>query len=180
MASPWKFLTRLISPRRQRKQDDAAIGVEPVAALSEQTVTPVGESVDQPTRQTPTPFVRTEPFTAEPKLLIQTGGDGRDTAQSDSERGAGTSDPATYGITATIASASPRDKPSAKVAPGKRRGRTKKIATVEGVEQPAEVIPKISDEIGLDQEIRMLRIQLTSKLRLQNAQLKKMLERFER
>ena len=35
-------------------------------------------------------------------------------------------------------------------------------------------------EMGLDNEIRMLRDQLARKLTLQNAQLRKMLERFER
>ncbi|WP_426237982.1 hypothetical protein [Pararhizobium sp. DWP1-1-3] len=180
MASPWKFFNRLISPRRQRKQDDTAIGIEPdVAAISEQTDTPVGENVDQPTRETPAPFIQIEPFSAEPKPPIQTGRDGQDTPQSDSDGGAGTSNPATQGIGATIASAPSRERSGAK-AMGKRRGRAEKIATDEGVSQPAEVVPKISDEIILDHEIRMLRIQLTSRLRLQNDQLKKMLERFER
>jgi hypothetical protein len=36
------------------------------------------------------------------------------------------------------------------------------------------------DAISLDGEIRLLRDQLARKLRLQNAQLKRMLDRFER
>lgn len=177
MASPWKFLTRLVSPRRQRKQDGAAIGVEPdAAAIAEQTGTPVGESVDQPMRENATRFVETD-GAVEPEPPLQTGGAGRDAAQSNSD--AGTSEPATHGISATIALAPPRGKRSAKAALRQRRGLAKKIATVGGRSQRAEAVPKISDEISLDQEIKMLRIELIGKLRLQNAQLKKMLERFE-
>ncbi len=179
MASPWKFLTRLISPRRQRKQDGAAIGVEPdVAAIAEQTGTPVGESVDQPMRENPTRFVETD-GPVEPEPPLQTGGAGRDAAQSNSDGAAGTSEPATHGISATIALAPPRGKRSAKAALRQRGGLAKKIATVGGRSQRVEAAPKISDEISLDQEIKMLRIELIGKLRLQNAQLKKMLERFE-
>jgi hypothetical protein len=47
-----------------------------------------------------------------------------------------------------------------------------------------QVLPDVSipsdDTLSLDDEIRLLRGQLVGKLRLQNAQLRKMLERFER
>jgi hypothetical protein len=50
--------------------------------------------------------------------------------------------------------------------------------------QPAEVtpqaVPEFFDEVaGLDDEIRQLRVVLAAKLTLQNAQLRKMLERFD-
>lgn len=53
MASPWKFLVRLVSPRRLEKQDGGAIkdGKPDVAAMAEPTETPVKENVklaDQP------------------------------------------------------------------------------------------------------------------------------------
>jgi hypothetical protein len=50
-------------------------------------------------------------------------------------------------------------------------------------DQPAKVSSRESffDEVaGVDEEIRQLKVRLTQKLHLQNAQLKKMLERFDR
>lgn len=72
-------------------------------------------------------------------------------------------------------------------APAEVKQRTKRrpkaviqqVETVTVVEQASVPAPTVTDEvINLDSEISELRKQLTQKLQLQNAQLKKMLERF--
>jgi uncharacterized protein YijF (DUF1287 family) len=62
----------------------------------------------------------------------------------------------------------------------KQRGRSKtsEAAVAEPSYPAAEVVA--DGTLSLDAEIRVLKGQLASKLRTQNAQLKKMLERFER
>lgn len=182
MASPWKFIARLVSPRRQQTQDDGAIEVTPdVNTTAGQANTPREESVEsvgQPTRASPTPAVQSEPVSAVPEPLTQPGGDNHGPADSNSDDSAEVSEPALHDIGATPAYAVPIVKPSANARPG--RGRGKQTAPVAVLSQTATVVPTASGEISLDHEIRMLRSQLTSKLRLQNAQLKKMLDRFER
>ncbi|PKA45019.1 hypothetical protein CWR43_04200 [Rhizobium sullae] len=60
-----------------------------------------------------------------------------------------------------------------------RRGET--AARGEAVPPPSPDAPAVSDDaISLDEEIRLLRDQLARKLQPQNAQLKRMLARFER
>jgi hypothetical protein len=62
-----------------------------------------------------------------------------------------------------------------------RRTLTKKVEAAAVVLRGSPAAPSASDEIvSLDEEIAVLRTQLATKLRLQNAQLKKMLARFER
>jgi hypothetical protein len=52
---------------------------------------------------------------------------------------------------------------------------------VEAVLPPSPAAPTVpNDTISLDEEIKPLRNQLARKLQLQNAQLERMLERFER
>jgi hypothetical protein len=64
----------------------------------------------------------------------------------------------------------------------KQRGRSKTSeAVVAETSYPAPTAEVVADgTLSLDAEIRVLKGQLASKLRTQNAQLKKMLERFER
>jgi hypothetical protein len=60
-----------------------------------------------------------------------------------------------------------------------RRTRVEAIAVV--VLPPSQTISAASeDAINLDEEIRLLRDQLARKLQIQNTQLKRMLQRFER
>ncbi|MDW5318277.1 hypothetical protein [Rhizobium sp. PL01] len=174
-----------MSLRRQQGQNDGSIeDVKPdELAIARSTETPVKKNfnlADQPTREHPQPIVQSEPVSAEPEPLAETGSDIQGTRESDSEEGAETSGPASSDIGTTLAYSVARVEPMAKAAPAKRRGRAKKIDAVAIVSQTAPFVPTISDEMSLDQEIRVLRGQLASKLRLQNAQLKQMLERFER
>ncbi|MDQ0561029.1 hypothetical protein [Rhizobium mesoamericanum] len=65
------------------------------------------------------------------------------------------------------------------VTPRKKRSRGKKTVAVPNAPQAPQV-SSTGNEMNLDEEIRLLRGQLARKLKLQNAQLRKMLERFER
>jgi hypothetical protein len=185
MASPWKFLVRLVSPRPLEKQDGGAIkdGKPDVLAMAEPPEIPVRENVkiaDQPTRGKTQPLAQSEPVSAQPEPLAETGRDIQCEGGSDSAEGVENSDPALPDIGATRAYAAPNVKETVKAAPVKGRGRAKKVEAVAVVSQKPPVVPTVSDEISLDEEIKVLRDQLESKLRLQNAQLKKMLERFDR
>lgn len=64
-------------------------------------------------------------------------------------------------------------------APAPRRHRNRAAEAVAGP-QLANAPTAAAQAINLDDEIKLLRSELNSKLRLQNAQLKTMLERFER
>lgn len=185
MASPWKFLARLVSPRRLEKQSGSAIkNVKPdVAAMAGPTETPVKENVKlakKPTREKAQPFVQSQPVASQPEPLAETGGELQGTGESLSDERAETSDPALPDIGATHTHPAPNVDETVKPAPAKRRGRAKTIDAVAVVSQTSPVVSTVFDEMSLDQEIRVLRDQLASKLRLQNAQLKQMLERFDR
>ncbi|URK89571.1 hypothetical protein LP421_32910 (plasmid) [Rhizobium sp. RCAM05350] len=74
MASPWKFLTRLVSPRRQQEQDDGSIDdvKSDELAIVGSTEPPVKENLnlaDQPTRENAQPIVQSEPVSEEPEPL---------------------------------------------------------------------------------------------------------------
>ncbi len=185
MASPWSFLTRLVSPRRQKTQDGGSIEeVKPDdLAIAGSTETPVKENLnldDQPTRERAHLFLQSEPVAEEPEPLAEAGSGIRVSGESKSTDGGRSSDPALPHITDSGAYATPKVDATVNPAPVNRRRHAKKITRVAVVAQAAPVVPTISDEMSLDQEIRALRGQLASKLRLQNKQLTQMLERFER
>lgn len=185
MASPWKFLARLVSPRRLEKQDGSANkDTKPdVTAMAGPTETHVEENVrlaDQTTREKAQPFVQSQPISAQPEPLAVTGGDLQGTGESRSDERAETSDLALPDIGSTRAHPAHKVEETIKAAQAKRRGRAKKIEAIAVVSQTSPVVPAISDEMTLNQEIGVLRYQLANKLRLQNARLKQMLERFDR
>jgi hypothetical protein len=64
--------------------------------------------------------------------------------------------------------------------PRKQLGRARRPKPVETAPVPPDQSDPSDDPLSLDDEIRVLRGQLAEKLRLQNAQLRKMYERFER
>jgi hypothetical protein len=64
--------------------------------------------------------------------------------------------------------------------PRKRVGRARKPELIDTTQVLPDVSIPSDDTLSLDDEIRLLRGQLAKKLRLQNAQLRKMLKRFER
>ncbi|NEJ72862.1 hypothetical protein GR197_20360 [Rhizobium phaseoli] len=128
MASPWKFLARLISPgREQKKENGSTSEATPDASATASLADAVaGEGVN---------------------------GDDRPA-----------SDEINHHDQAVAV--------AAQVAPHIQRSRGKKAGAISHVSH--------ADEISLDEDIRVLRGQLARKLKLQNAQLRKMLERFER
>lgn len=97
------------------------------------------------------------------------------------ERGAAkiveVTDPALSGGTGiAVTAAQTKTKRAVEVAPRKQRRRGKEAVAVANFSE----VNDTAGEVNLDEEIRLLRDQLARKLKLQNAQLRKMLGRFER
>lgn len=184
MASPWKFLTRLVSPWRQRTHHDDAFKDETHDALAGTSPAPPpgGQltSVGQSTGEKAQSLARSTPDFAELESSATTGADRQATGEGDSAPSAETFDLALQHTGTTLALAASRMEEPAGAQSAKRSARSKKIKAGAVVSQISPVVPTISDEVSLDHEIRVLRDQLASKLRLQNAQLKQMLKRFDR
>ncbi|SOC44040.1 hypothetical protein SAMN05892877_11232 [Rhizobium subbaraonis] len=187
MASPWNFLARLVSPRRQKRQEDGPIeDANPdVLGIAGSTEKPAEErlnSVGLPGGEKPQPFDRSDALSAALGPLEETGGDVHGTMDRDSAAEVvKVSGPASSDVGVALAYGTSKVEETPEAASAKRRRRARSVKTGVVVSQNSPAIPIISDEMtSLDGEIRILRGQLASKLRLQNAQLRKMLERFER
>ncbi len=178
MASPWKFLTRLVSTRREQKRDNGQIdNVKPeVLAVAGANEAPTGESLaDQPAGDERPRRDQSNPVSTKHVPSEEAGSKVDDTVDSESAKIVETGDPA-LSNDADLA----KLEPTAKAASRKQRNRGKKAETIVVVPQVAQVVHTTPDgAMSLDHEIRVLRRQLATKLQLQNAQLKKMLERFE-
>lgn len=164
MASPWNILARLVSPRRQQRQEDDPVEKPNVPAIADSTEKPA--VVDQPDG----------PSTARSQLDDAAGGTVADeTVENDNA-----DVPKDVGI--SLADVSPnKTRKTAKPASAKRKGRAGNVEPPAAAAQPPQVPPTVSEQMtSLDEEIRTFREQLASKLRLQNAQLRTMLERYER
>lgn len=187
MASPWKFLARLVSPRRQQRPEAGPIeDVNPaelaIAGPAEKPAEERLNPADHPGGEKPQPFDRSDALSAALRPSKETGSDVPRTVERDSAAEAvEASAPALSDIGVALAYGAPKGKETVEATSGKRRGRARTVDTVAVVSQISPAVPTISDEMtSLDAEIRVLRGQLVSKLRLQNAQIRKMLERFER
>lgn len=182
MAFPWKFLARLVSPRRQPKQDGSAIeSVKPdVLAIAGPTETTVEESrhiAHHLAGEQPQPVDRSDaaPVAHEPSGQIRS--DVAGIVENDSDN----LEPASGAVLPDAGVIAVKVEETAKATRPKRRTRAKKVETAAVVLQVSPVAASVSDEmVSLDEEIAMLRTRLAGKLRLQNAQLKRMLARFER
>ncbi|MGK6317324.1 hypothetical protein [Neorhizobium sp. DT-125] len=186
MASPWKLLARLVSPRRQQRQEHGSTDdVKPdVLAIAKPTETAADDGLNA-----------AEPRVDE-KLVPHDQSEAVPADQDHSEEAAigvhGAADiegagpveatgPALSNDAGRVARDAQKPPPTGKGVTRKRRRRGKTAATGEAIPPPSPGVPTVSDNaIGLDEEIRLLREQLARKLLLQNAQLKKMLERFQR
>lgn len=163
MASPWKFLARLVSPRRQQTQgndsiEDVSPGVLPIAGSPER----------------PQPFDESAALSSARGPSKKEASDFHTTLERDSAQVVENS-----GV--SLAYGPPEVKEIVGAASVKRRRRAGRGKTVVAVSQTHPSARTLSDDLtALDEEIRILRGQLASKLRLQNVQLRKMLERFER
>ncbi|MBY3044219.1 hypothetical protein [Rhizobium leguminosarum] len=166
MASPWKILARLISPGREQKRENGSTAkVTPDAlAIAGPTEAPAEESVngtDRPASEELPRHGQAAAISVEPvhsEEAVNGGGDKVDLED-----------------TKTVEASHP----TVEVAPRKQRSRRKEAVAISNGSQASQIV-HVADEMNLDEEIRVLRGQLAGKLKLQNARLRKMLERFER
>ncbi|MBB2671422.1 UNVERIFIED_ORG: hypothetical protein GGE44_000973 [Rhizobium esperanzae] len=171
MASPWKFLARLISPGREQKTENfSASEATPDASAT----AGLSESVNGADRRASAETHRQAVAVSAQPVPEKTEDDHSDEIdrQGKSE---GAAAPALSGgidIDVTAARGVTELKRAVEVAPRKQQSRGRKAGVISHVSH--------ADEMSLDEEIRVLRGQLAVKLKLQNAQLRKMLERFER
>lgn len=174
MKSPWKFLLDLTSRGR---------AVEPRESISE----PVSESSDAPSAGMEPPAVAQTT-----DAVTNAAGTGPSEVENNVVGAGGTNavdfEAASHSTNAMAEQVPEQAGRPARKPPG-RRTRDKRSSTSVAVDprveygSPSVHAPKrpisLADDVAaLDEEIRMLRHQLTEKLALQNAQLKKMLERF--
>ncbi|ANM13297.1 MULTISPECIES: hypothetical protein [unclassified Rhizobium] len=185
MASPWKFLTRLISPGRAQKRESGSTDEftpDPLV-ISGPTETPAEESLISATRpagdELP-PHDQASAISAVPVHSEEAENDVHDKLDGEVVgKIVKVADPALSdgtGIAVTAAHDTHRTKRTVEVAPRKQRSRGKEAVAIANDRQ----VIHTANETSLDDEIRVLRDQLARKLTLQNAQLRKMLERFER
>lgn len=187
MASPWKFLSRLVSPGRKQKPDEGTVDeAKPdVLAIAGPTETPAEENFSSANRSTAAELINGE-FTdrVSPDTAPSGQAESKDHRTAESvgtdvaEAGGSVSSDETDDAVAAPEAANL--KPAVEGTARKQRGRSKKSEAV--VAEPsypaAQVVADVT--LRLDDEIKVLRGQLARKLRTQNAQLKKMLERFQR
>ncbi|MBB2830693.1 UNVERIFIED_ORG: hypothetical protein GGD51_000794 [Rhizobium esperanzae] len=178
MASPWKFLARLISPGREQKKEsglasEAAPDASATAGLADAAAS---ESINGADRRASAETHRhAVAISSQPVHSEKTEIEGADDVDREGIKHEGVPAPAFPGgldIDVTAARGITDLKRAAEVAPRKQQSRRRKAEAISHLSQ--------ADEMRLDEEIRMLRGQLAVKLKLQNAQLRKMLERFER
>ncbi|MBO9111928.1 MULTISPECIES: hypothetical protein [Rhizobium/Agrobacterium group] len=186
MASPWKLLARLVSPRRQQRQEHGSTDdVKPdMLAIANPTETAgdIGlNTAAPPVDEKPVADEQSEAVSADPDHSDETASSIHGTADSEDARRAEAADPALSDEPGTVAREAPKPSQTGEGVTRKRRKLTKSGEPVEAVLPPSTAAPSDSDDtISLDEEIKLLRNQLARKLQLQNAQLKRMLERFER
>ncbi|MBX5230648.1 hypothetical protein HJC06_30380 [Rhizobium sp. NLR9b] len=186
MASPWKLLARLVSPRRlQRQEHGSTDDVKPdVLAIARPTETAANNDLnatDRPASEKPVLHGHFAAVPADPDHSEET------TSVVDGAadiKGAGpveAANPVLYDDAGTAAHATLKPSQPREGATRKRSSRAKKAERLAVVIPPSlSALTASDDAINLDEEIRLLRDRLKRKLQLQNAQLKRMLERFER
>ncbi|EGE56463.1 UNVERIFIED_ORG: hypothetical protein GGI63_006247 [Rhizobium esperanzae] len=182
MASPWKLLARLISPgREQRRESGSPDKVTPGALpISGPNETAGDESLiggDRPATLELPPHGKAGAIAGEPVQSEEAVNGGRVEVERGAAKIVETTDPTLSGGTGiAVTAAQNKIKRAVEVPPRKQRRRGKEAVAVANFSQ----VNDTTDEMNLDEEIKVLRDQLARKLKLQNAQLRKMLERFER
>ncbi|CDZ54388.1 hypothetical protein [Neorhizobium galegae] len=186
MASPWNLLARLVSPRRQQRQEpgstdglkpDLLAIAKPAEAAAENGLNTAEPQVDEKSASDD----RSEWASASPDHSEETVSAVHGAEDIEGARPVEAGDPALSDEADTAARDAPKPAQTDESAAPNRRTRGKTAPAAEAVLSPSPAIPIVTDNaISLDDEIRLLRGQLARKLQLQNAQLKRMLERFER
>lgn len=185
MASPWKLLARLVSPRRQQRQEHGSTDdVKPdVLAIARPIETAADNGLDaagRPVDEKPVPRDQPDAMSIGSEGSEEVASQLRSTANIEGAGSVPVADPALPDGAHTAAHDAPMSLATGEGATRKRSRRGKKAETIEVVPQPSPGVPTVSDDaISLDEEIRLLRDQLARKLQLQNVQLKRMLDRFE-
>ncbi|KPH04292.1 hypothetical protein CO657_32520 (plasmid) [Rhizobium acidisoli] len=180
MASPWNFFARLVSAGRERKREQGSTNeVKPdtldIAGLTEAGARESLNSADRPTTGGIHRHDQAVAISAERMRSEEAASDAPDQVDREVPKIVEAADPAlSDGLDVDLAAAhSVTDIDRAvEAAPRKQRSRRKKAVAILKVSH--------TDEISLDEEIRVLRGELARKLKLQNAQLRTMLERCER
>lgn len=172
MASLWNFVARLTSRRRQDPQQhlpdpDVVDQPGPPRPTVAYAVPDVAASVNEPARPG---MMAGEPGRTVAAVDIAAA------AATTTDRGSPAVSGRGDGVTAEPDTEQSSPAPRA-LAP--RRQKKKDGEAVAG-RQPVYSVTITPQAIGLDDEIKLLRSKLIGKLRLQNAQLKTMLERFDR
>jgi hypothetical protein len=188
MASPWKFLSRLVPRRREPKQDDAEVAggkpdvlalPGPAETVAEQSL---AESSARADAEQPSSAV-SDPVLVEPPTIGGAVGETDDMPASVVADVVADDDLTPFDLPDIAVLPSP-DAANLQLRveskPRKQLGRGRKPELVDTTQVPSDRTIPPDDTLSLDDEIRLLRGQLVGKLRLQNAQLRKMLERFER
>jgi hypothetical protein len=188
MASPWKFLSRFVPGRREQRQDHGKVAdtkpdvlaiAGPAEMVAEEDFAAADPLADaELPRQAPSGPVPVEPAPVDG--AVDEANDLPDNVVA--ETVVGGSAPSDHTDLAVIPAPSAEDlQLPVEGTPRKQRLRVKKPEAVAVTAQVSLGVDTASDETtSLDEEIRVLREQLAARLQMQNAQLKKMLERFER
>ncbi|MBB3163845.1 hypothetical protein HFO63_33920 [Rhizobium laguerreae] len=186
MASPWKLLARLVSRRRQRTQEHGSTDdVKPDAAAFADPAETAGDNrskaTDRAANEKPVTHEQHEAVSVDPHHAEEAVSSVDDTTDVESATLEKAVDPALSNEADVAGHPSPKALPVGEGPTRKRSRRSKKAKTIAVVLPPSSGASAVSDDaVSLDGEIRLLRDQLATKLRLQNAQLKRMLDRFER
>ena len=200
MKPPWKFLARLISGRRPSATSGQTIEHDSDPKLIEIALQPASapvlaspEATSAPEHdheiRSPDPVERTTADTS--KVDAAAPASPTDEAGEPNTRAIDEQEPPAADLPASAPASKPGEPPS--IPPGKhsraaRKGRVDRIAQspviadAEPVRQSPSATgnPFFDEAASLDEDIKQLKNQLAQKLRLQNAQLREMLKRFER
>lgn len=194
MKPPWKFLAQLVSRRPPSETPDQTVERDknPMPIESEVQRAPVPRSalpkaipVPEPSAESPSPdpVETTIASTADVDTVSLKAG-AEEKARAVEEQEQPLADVPAPSTAVARASSMSRGKPAKVARKGGANGTRQSPvpAGAEPVPQPPSVSanPFFDEAASLDEDIKQLKDQLAQKLRLQNAQLRKMLERFER
>lgn len=189
MASPWKFLARLTSRRREWNEPKG--GIPGDTKLEEVTNPGSDERATDNSNARLVAWVPQNADLADAALTVrehsaEAGGGAKGIIDLDSVNLVDAFDPALSDdrdFTATPTHDT-MTVSSSKKGPSGREKRSQKPRVIKPIDVSPHVpanVPTFFDEVqSLDDEIRLLRYRLVHRLQLQNAQLRMMLERFER
>ena len=191
MKTPWRFLADLTSRRRPAKPEESSTGrtADPEASESEAKSAPAAPS-DAPASGAHVSEDRPPAASSKTEAVHDAGAASEPPVDAEEVQAPALDDakaPLAEADAAAVKTGT-RAKPQRKP-PAKREGRAKKaqadvvaksVAAVDRAPVPPSRDPFFDEVASLDEEIRALRSELAQKLHRQNAQLKKMLERFHR